>query len=295
MSYLVLKPLTTYTLRSGAFVSSLIKVGAGLGETNVCGYKQLIKIKWKRPEPVAFNDPRKSGDQILELGPLELDKPTLEYAKCESLKSADEHVKKIFSCAHRGRKQAVELVKKKHVDSVKRHDLDDTSREVLITKYTVSIRSLQEHHKAKPLDKRAKVWLKELIDKRNKHLRLLRTENYKVFEWLLDELKIVFRPGPTILNKVHRKESLRFLVDKHIGDVKTERLTQLRNKFNQEKINFYKKKAEFLEWTMEQEKKYGKEPTVTKEEIESIWKKYEELAEKELEQYEPPKHYHQFA
>lgn len=291
MSYLLLKPITFY--KSSALVSIILKTGV-LGSNHACGLKQLIKIKWKRPEPVPFNDPRKSGDGILELGPLEFDKPTLEFSKCKNLESADENVKKIFSCDNRGRKTAVEVVKQNIVDKVKRHTLDENSREVMIAKYTVQIRSLQERFRGNRLDMLTKVYLKEKIDKRNKHLRLLRTENYKSFEWLLDELNIIFRPGPTILNNVHRKESLRRLVDKHIDDIKTDRLAKLQNEFNEEKINLFKKKAEFLEWTLSQEKKYGRKPTVTEEEIKEAWGKYEELAEKELEKYEPPKHYHQF-
>ncbi|KAL1460600.1 hypothetical protein WDU94_012573 [Cyamophila willieti] len=294
MSYF-LKPLSSNALRSGSVVSSWIKSGAGLGNTTACGYKKLIKIQWKRPAPVPFNDPKKSGDQIVELGTLPLDKPTLEFAKCRNLETADENVKKIFSCGNRGRKEAVELIRKDIVDAVRRHEMDETSREVLIAKYTVSIRSLQEHYKAKPLDKLHKVFLKELIEKRNKHLRLLRMENYKTFEWLLDELNIVFRPGPSILNKVWRKESLRLLIDKHINDTKTARITALRNKLNLEKIDFFKKKAQFLEYTLEQEKKYGREATVTDEDVKQAWDKYEELAEKDLDKYEAPKHYHQFA
>lgn len=290
-----MKPLSLKPLITSGFVSSLMNGGLRLGNINACGYKQLIKIKWRRPEPVPFNDPRKTGDQIVDLGKLEFEKPTLEFTKCINLTTADENVKKVFSCDHRGRKTAVDLIRKDLVDSVRRHELDEISREVLITKYTVSIRSLQEHYKRSPLNKLGKVWLKELIDKRNKHLRLLRRENYKVFEWLLDELKITFRPGPSILNRVHRKESLRLLVDKHINDVKTERLTALRNKFNQERKMFYKKKAEFLEWTLSQEKKYGKEPTVTDEEIQQTWQKYEELENQDLKKIEAPKYYHQFA
>lgn len=293
MSFLILKPLCS--LRSKAFVSSLIKTGVGLGQTNTCGLKQLIKIKWKRPDPVPFNDPRKSGDQVVDVPPLYMDKPTLEYAQCSSLEAAPEDVKKVFSCAHKSRKSGVELVQKDFIDNIKRHELDETSREVNITRLTVKIRALQEHHRKFPLDKWAKVVLKEMIDKRNKYLRLLRTEDYKKFEWLLEELNIVFRPGPTILNKVWRKESIRRLVDKHNADVKSERLVQLRNMFNEEKVLFLKNKAEFLEYTLAQEKKYGRKLTVTEEEIKEVWKKYEDLAEKEVEKYEPPRHYHQFA
>lgn len=295
MSYLILRPLTSYSLKSGAFVSSFIKAGTSFGETNACGLKQLIKIKWKRPDPVPFNDPRKSGDQVVDIGPLDMDKPTLDFAKCQNLESAPENVKKVFSCNHKGRRSGVDSVKKDFVDKIKRHEYDETSREVAITKFTVQLRAMQEHHRKFPLDKWAKVVLKEKIDRRNKLLRLLRMEDYKKFEWLLDELGIVFRPGPTILNNVHRKESVRRLVDKHIDDVKTNRLAQLRNKFNEEKIDFFKKKAQFLEYTLAQEKKYGRSPTVTEEEIKEAWKKYEQLTEKEIEKYEPPRHYHQFA
>lgn len=303
MSFLVLKQLSS-GLKTSSSPIALKSFGLSLLETRndllACphrSYKPLIKIKWKRPEPVPFNDPRKTGDLAPGLNTvlLDLQKPTLEFSQCESLKEADEFVKKVFSCDNRGKKNAFDILRKTVMDKVRRHSMDERSREVLIARYTVSIQSLQEHFKHHRCDKLGKVWLKELIDKRNKHLRLLRTEDYAKFEWLLEELQIQFRPGPTILNNVHRKESLRRLVDKHIDDVKVARLAELRNKFNKEKINFYKKKAETLTWIVEQEKKYGKQSSVSEEEIEELWKKYEKLSEKEVEEYEPPKHYHQFA
>lgn len=67
---------------------------------------------------------------------------------------------------------------------------------ISVAKQTVKIRSLQKHMMKFPKDKRSKVILKELIDKRKKFLKYLRRWDYKRFEWLLEKLDIVYRPPP---------------------------------------------------------------------------------------------------
>jgi len=61
---------------------------------------------------------------------------------------------------------------------------------------TANIRNLQEHYKSSPRDKNSRVALKEIIDKRKKRLKYLRTWDYKKFEWLLENLDIMYHPHP---------------------------------------------------------------------------------------------------
>lgn len=61
---------------------------------------------------------------------------------------------------------------------------------------TANIRNLQEHYKTSPRDKNSRVALKEIIDKRKKRLKYLRTWDYKKFEWLLDNLDLMYHPHP---------------------------------------------------------------------------------------------------
>lgn len=61
---------------------------------------------------------------------------------------------------------------------------------------TANIRNLQEHYKIAPRDKNSRVALKEIIEKRRKRLKHLRTWDYKKFEWLLENLNLKFHPYP---------------------------------------------------------------------------------------------------
>lgn len=66
----------------------------------------------------------------------------------------------------------------------------------LVASMTANIRNLQEHYKSSPRDKNSRVALKEIIDKRKKRLKYLRTWDYKKFEWLLENLDIMYHPHP---------------------------------------------------------------------------------------------------
>lgn len=61
---------------------------------------------------------------------------------------------------------------------------------------TAEIQYLQNHMKNHPRNKKIKVFLKELIDKRQKHLKLMRKWDYKRFEWLLERLNLTYTVQP---------------------------------------------------------------------------------------------------
>jgi small subunit ribosomal protein S15 len=113
-----------------------------------------------------------------------------------NLHSADENVKKIFKLTSLPRRHTTELVNERIVAQVQRHSLDYGSMEAKIASMTVSIRNLQEYMDKFPRNKRAKVELKELIDKRKKFLKYLRRWDYKRFEWILEKLDLVYKPPP---------------------------------------------------------------------------------------------------
>jgi len=61
---------------------------------------------------------------------------------------------------------------------------------------TADIRNMQQIMEQFPKDKRRKVKLKELIERRKKWLKFLRKWDYKRFEWLLERLNLVYKPPP---------------------------------------------------------------------------------------------------
>lgn len=65
-----------------------------------------------------------------------------------------------------------------------------------VAQMTADIRNFQQLMEEFPRDKRCKVQLKELIDRRKKWLKFLRKWDYKRFEWLLEKLDLVYKPAP---------------------------------------------------------------------------------------------------
>lgn len=252
---------------------SLIHPGNGL-IVSVRGLKSDLHIKWVRPEKIACWDPKKSGD-LSPLEPLDMTKPPLEYQDSEELKTANEYVRKVFSCDFMGRRYATQLVRQQLIDKVKSNNLDFTSCEVQIASMTSNIRNLQEHYKLAPRDKNSRVALKEIIDKRKKRLKHLRTWDYKKFEWLLENLDLKYHPHPPY-ERVERKKSLRRLTSQWCDEVKSKKLAEYRNELDNEKEIFLKHKLETLEWAKKEEVECGVEPTVTDADIESARKQLDE-------------------
>jgi small subunit ribosomal protein S15 len=60
----------------------------------------------------------------------------------------------------------------------------------------MQIRKLQALWVQFPRNKRQKVALKEMIEKRKGRLNKLRAADYKRFEWLLEKLSLEYRPKP---------------------------------------------------------------------------------------------------
>jgi small subunit ribosomal protein S15 len=61
---------------------------------------------------------------------------------------------------------------------------------------TAAVRNMQQIMEQFPRDKRYKVKLKELIERRKKWLKYLRMWDYRRFEWLLEKLDLVYKPPP---------------------------------------------------------------------------------------------------
>lgn len=61
---------------------------------------------------------------------------------------------------------------------------------------TAEIQYLQKHMEIHPRNVSVKVFLKELIDKRKKYLKLLRKWDYKRFEWVLERLNLTYTAEP---------------------------------------------------------------------------------------------------
>lgn len=132
---------------------------------------------------------------------------------------------------------------------------------------TARIRHLQEYMQKHPRNVRAKVHLKELIDKRKRFLRYLRGWDYKRFEWALEKLDLVYKPYPSQYHWITRKDSLRKLTDSHCDNIREERLLAYRKELEDQQIAFLERKLENLELIRREQQELKIPVTVSEEAI----------------------------
>jgi small subunit ribosomal protein S15 len=155
-----------------------------------------------------------------------------------------------------------------------------------VAEMTAQIRSMQEYMEQFPRNKAQKVKLKELIEKRKRFLRLLRTWDYKRFEWLIEKLNIIFKPHPEKFHWITRKESMRKLTKIHCTNIRKEKLENYRKELESKQLDFLVDKIKNLEFIRQEQQECRVPVTVTSEEIQIAKKQYEELKKKREEEEE---------
>lgn len=87
----------------------------------------------------------------------------------------------------------------------------------------------------------------------------------------------VYKPVPTELIPVTRKDSLRKLTKKYCDDVKNEKLQKYKLELQAEQPGFLQEKITTLVYIRDEQKRCGVEVTVTQQEIDDAKRKLEEL------------------
>lgn len=151
---------------------------------------------------------------------------------------------------------------------------------------TARIRALQEVIEINPRNRKVKVPLKELIDKRKKYLSYIRKWDYRRFEWILEKLNIIYRPYPEKFHWITRKESLRKLTDIHCNKVRQDRLDAYRKQLEAKQLGFLEEKIKNLEFIRSEQIECKVPVTVSLEQIEAVKKQYKELKQKREEEEE---------
>lgn len=149
-----------------------------------------------------------------------------------------------------------------------------------VAKQTAHIRRMQVVMDKFPRNKRVKVQLKELIDKRKKYLTYLRRWDYKRFEWILEKLDLVYKAYPSYYHWITRRESLTKLTNIHCDTIKEERLAVYRKYLESQQIQFLQKKLENLEFIRKEQIECAVAVTVTTEDIKEVSDKLKNLLEK---------------
>lgn len=239
-------------------------------------FKSDLKINWVRPVKIPCYKPEKSGD-LVPMPPINESQIQLEFRNSKELETANETVKKLFTLEFAPSWKKRQFYLKETIDKVRRHPLDKGSAESRIARWTGCIRAMQEIMEQHPRNKILKVKLKELIDKRKKHLKYLRRWDYKKFEWLIENLNIVYKPPPDHFHWITRKESLRKLTTKYCEDLKNERLMTYKLQLEQEQPAFLQEKIASLEFIRNEQIECGAEVTVTQEAIDEVKKQLEKI------------------
>ncbi|KAK7060660.1 putative universal ribosomal protein uS15 [Halocaridina rubra] len=239
------------------FVPVLSPSFYGLEQRRSYAMRQELRehgIIWRRPEYIPSWKPSKSGDmEALPKANLSRPIPRVSAAK-EAFEGADEITKKLLSLEFSPHKETVKTLKSDALKKIQQHKYETGSMECTIAMLTVKIRNLQQVVARCKKDVHAKVMLQETIARRKKLLKFLRAMDYKRFEWLLEQLNILYRPYPVHYHWITRKDSLRKLIQMHKETLKIDRLEAYKAILETQKEPFLKEKEETLEWIAKTEK-----------------------------------------
>ncbi|XP_005178354.1 small ribosomal subunit protein uS15m [Musca domestica] len=260
-------------------ITPILRTGLYLANRPVVrqyAFKSDLKIKWVRPEKIPSIHPEKSGDcsKLSAVNPKEL---MLGFEKSKELETADAAVKSLFELGNNPYVNTTRYHSEQLIKEVQRHPLDYGSMEAKLARMTVFIRRYQQHMEEHPRDKKRKVILKEMIEKRKKFLKYLRRWDYRRFEWILEKLDLVYKPPPAEFHWITRKESLQKLTDIHCEKLRQEKLDEYRKTLEEQQIPFLEDAIKKMQFIRQEQIDLGIPVTVTEEDIEQNKKKLAEL------------------
>ncbi|KAM7343156.1 28S ribosomal protein S15, mitochondrial [Cochliomyia hominivorax] len=239
-------------------------------------FKSDLKIKWVRPEKIQSIDPIKSGD-CSKLPPVSGETLMKGFDKSKELETADNTVRSLFELGNNPNYHTSDYYREQLIKEVQRHPLDYGSMEAKLARMTATIRRYQDYMQEHPRDKKRKVILKEMIEKRKKFLKYLRRWDYRRFEWILEKLDLVYKPPPAEFHWITRKESLQKLTDIHCEELKQQRLAEYRKTLEEQQIPFLEDAIKKMEFIRQEQIDLDIPVTVKAEDIEAHKKQLAEL------------------
>jgi len=253
-----------------------------------------IHVNWQRPVTIQTCNPEISGDEggleSLGLSSIDLTQPPVSLQGSHALAVAPEEVKRVTSLDFARRRDLLDKLSQEVVSAVQRHPRDFNSIEVKIALKTVKIRNAQEELiKQWPYTNQArKHSLTHMVSNRRNMLRILRESDYKKYEWLLEKLKLLYKPMPWDAppgvaghkENIERKKSIERLTDLWCDELQRHRLTAYRRKLEAQQPEFLRRKADKLEEIMKTEQELGIEATVTMAEVEDCRRRASEIDER---------------
>lgn len=153
---------------------------------------------------------KKSPGPVSQLSDLDPSLLKLEYANIPAVQTADGILKRLLSLEFADNHEKLIFKMDQVVKSVRRDENDRNSIEVQVAKLTTRIRNYKEHLHKHPKDKLHKRFMLMAVDKRNRHLRILRSVNYEAFSRVCKQLDISYTFSPLY----HRRITKRWLAKK---------------------------------------------------------------------------------
>ncbi|NXB23538.1 RT15 protein, partial [Rhagologus leucostigma] len=136
--------------------------------------------------------------------------PTLlkkDYANLPIMNSVDDVVKRLLSLEMASQKEKMKVKTQQLVEKVRRSPSDNGSFEVQgkFKKGRILIRTLEEHLRRHPKDKRNRRCMLMELDRRRKMLGYLRRVNYSTFENTCKQLNIQYSPPQPYTRRVTKR------------------------------------------------------------------------------------------
>lgn len=146
---------------------------------------------------------------------------------------------------------------------------------------TAKIRSLQDVMEQYPRNKKMKVVLKELIDRRKKFLFYVRRWDYRRYEWLLEKLDLIIKENPDEYSRVERKKSLRNLTAIHCNEIRQKRLDAYRKQLESQQLDFLERKYKNLKFVRNEQIACKVKVTVSENDVKEAKARYDEMVAKQ--------------
>lgn len=142
---------------------------------------------------------------------------------------------------------------------------------------TAKIRAGQDALDENPQNKKMKQKLKELIERRKKFLKFLRRYDYKRFEYMLEQMDIKYMPPPDKFHWIARKDAMRAMTRRFCRNIKETRLETYKHLLQTQQLDFLENKIKNLEFIRNEQIECKVPVTISKEQIDSVKKHYQEL------------------
>lgn len=227
-------------------------------------------VRWKPVTQPSKLTPAYTGDLgVSETLDESLPRAAVSAARAE-FDSADDITKRVLSLEFaRGREKTKQL-EEKAVAFIQRHRFDTESPEAKIGRLTARIRRYQQQLQDPVVFKSSshlRSLVHDLAHQRSGMLRTLRAADYRRFEWLLEQLEVVYRPPLPYQTDttLSRKSGIRRMVQIFCDSVRQEKLDALRQQLDAEKPAFELERRQTCDWIAAEERALGLPPSVDPE------------------------------